>query len=434
MSSEDFSDAWPWSELVSLEEALRCPICGEFLLATRTLVGCGHSCAFEAFEAERETDPDASDHGTETCAREFRTNAREVCCTCLGRHFRYQLENGGRTNCAICREACDPSDGRNNKPLDEVVNQWSLARTKLLDVVKREATGRGSTVPTPSEDQAVRGARRREDGRNETDGDPVPRSHPTSRNDASTTAERPTDRTLGRHGNEAEVLVLEDEEAMDRTARTEEPVPDGMSRCPICGILVLEGLVSSHVDTCLTKAESRLPRRLAARAEKTSRLRSREGEPDSIEAPRKVPKLNLHMLKEKELKRHLQRYGLSLHGSRKELEARYKEFELRMNAYLSQGSKRTYESVSAEVDRLEKDRRRAIAREAFHASVASLERDREGVAFEQHVAEIRRRKRGILERDRPPRERSGSKAHAEGAEDARSVASRDARGDDLCQG
>lgn len=179
-----------------------------------------------------------------------------------------------------------------------------------------------------------------------------------------------------------------------------EEVPPGMSRCPVCGIWVLEGLVNSHVDTCLTRAEQRVPTRLASDPEKASKFLGRRDGPmcdaPASSAPKRVPKLNLHMLKEKELKRHLQRYGLSVQGTRKALESRYKEFELRTNAYASQGVHVDHVVVVKEVEKLERDRQRACASDAFHARWSCGERDRPHPgtdAFQRHVHAIRLRRR-----------------------------------------
>eukprot|EP00963_Diacronema_lutheri_P007134 scaffold626_cov337-Pavlova_lutheri.AAC.19 len=45
MDADDFADAWPWKELVSLEETLRCPICGEMMQSATVMPNCSHNCA-----------------------------------------------------------------------------------------------------------------------------------------------------------------------------------------------------------------------------------------------------------------------------------------------------------------------------------------------------------------------------------------------------
>eukprot|EP00894_Picocystis_sp_ML_P000136 jgi/Pico_ML_1/50653/g1822.t2 len=362
-------DAWPWKELVSLEETLRCPICGEMMQSATVMPNCSHN----------------------------------FCATCVARHFRYQLENGQRTTCAFCRVAVDPQDARSNKAMDAIAHHWKVGRLRLLDVLREHEGGRPG-VPSCSHDDATVAPRPTTHGKEDTARTIAARVHaPSSCQDAhhpevegigSDRTRRGTKRARGDAEGPTEVWVVDD---VDDGA---EEVPPGMSRCPVCGIWVVEGLVNSHVDTCLTRAEQRVPTRLASDPEKASKfLGRRDGPPcgaPASSAPKRVPKLNLHMLKEKELKRHLQRYGLSVQGTRKALESRYKEFELRTNAYASQGVHVDHVVVVKEVEKLERDRQRACASDAFHARWSCGERDRPHPgtdAFQRHVHAIRLRRR-----------------------------------------
>jgi len=347
---------------------------------------------------------------TRAFASERRTDA--VCGTCLARHFRYQLENGHRTTCAMCRVAVDPQDTRANKAMDVIVKQWKSGRRRLLDVLREHEDERLAGAQLhPAE---VRTTANTHNHRKD--------AAPSTTTTVAQEHARPIDCT---HSRESERRRNHDAAGPSKRVRVDveappdawvvnddvrvgdgEEVPPGMGRCPVCGIWVLEGLINSHVDTCLTRAEQRVPTRLASDPVKASKFLGRDRPthaPSHSIALKRVPKLNFHMLSDKGLKRHLQDHGLSLHGTRKELESRYKEFELRVNAYVSQGVRTDHDSVAKEVEKLERDRKRACANDAFHASWSGAERDRTRKvtdAFQRHVSAIRLRRASDSHPDR----------------------------------
>lgn len=339
-----------------------------------------------------------------TCVAASKRRMDAVCGTCLARHFRYQMENGHRTTCALCRVAVDPQDTRSNKAIDVIVQQWKSGRRRLLDVLrehedKRLAGAQLHPAEVPTTANTHKHAKDAAPVSSTTvaqeHAHPVDCTHSSElerrRNDGTAA---PSKRVRGEVDAPPDVCVVHDDV---RVADGEE-VPPGMGRCPVCGIWVLEGLINSHVDTCLTRAEQRVPTRLASDPVKASKFLGHD-RPTSVPshsiAPKRVPKLNFHMLSDKGLKRHLQHHGLSLHGTRKELESRYKEFELRVNAYVSQGVCTDHVSVAKEVEKLERDRKRACASDAFHATWSGVERDRSRTvsdAFQRHVSAIRHRR------------------------------------------
>lgn len=347
---------------------------------------------------------------THAIASERRTDA--VCGTCLARHFRYQLENGHRTTCALCRVAVDPQDTRSNKAMDVIVQQWKSGRRRLLDVLREHEDKRLAVVqPHPAEVRTTANTHKHANDAAPFSTTTVAQEH-THLVDCTHSKELERRRNHDTAGpskrNRVHIEAPPDVWVMNDDVRVDdgEEVPPGMGRCPVCGIWVLEGLINSHVDTCLTRAEQRVPTRLASDPVKASKFLGRDlptHAPSHSTALKRVPKLNFHMLSDKGLKRHLQHHGLSLHGTRKELESRYKEYELRVNAYLSQGVCMDHDSVAKEVEKLERDRKRACANDAFHANWSGVERDRSrkvSDAFQRHVSAIRLRRGSDSHSDR----------------------------------
>ena len=98
-------------------------------------------------------------------------------------------------------------------------------------------------------------------------------------------------------------------------------IPKGRAQCPICGMCVLEALISSHVDVCLQREASRSSSKgvgnsnggspfTFGRPSEVSKL------PNKLE-PKRLPKLVYHIIKDKELKKYVQRYALPTAGDRK---------------------------------------------------------------------------------------------------------------------
>jgi E3 ubiquitin-protein ligase RAD18 len=128
---------------------------------------------------------------------------------------------------------------------------------------------------------------------------------------------------------------------------------------PICGIGILEGLINSHIDTCLIRAsEGRVGEVSAEKAP-----RGRDGADQNM-APRacttaKLPKLVYHIMKDKALKKLLADAGLNATGTRAQMISRHKEFTLRVNASIDSGHEPNVANIARDVTKLERDRTRA---------------------------------------------------------------------------
>lgn len=177
----------------------------------------------------------------------------------------------------------------------------------------------------------------------------------------------------------AEVVDLLDEDGAGRLGGRQpaaETVTPGTSskkdrpgtvRCPICDVAILEGLINSHVDVCLTKVGGG-GFGGGGSAKAASNGRRGESSPSRADAPltnvpavmmAKLPKMVYHIMKDKPLKKLLADAGLSTSGRRDQLIARHKEFTLRVNATIDSGHHPNLAAIAREVGRLERDRDRA---------------------------------------------------------------------------
>lgn len=141
----------------------------------------------------------------------------------------------------------------------------------------------------------------------------------------------------------------------------------GTVRCPICDVGILEGLINSHVDVCLTKVGGS-GFGGGGNAKAASNGHRGGSSPSRAEAPltnvpavmmAKLPKMVYHIMKDKPLKKLLADAGLSTSGRRDQLIARHKEFTLRVNATIDSGHHPNLAAIAREVGRLERDRDRA---------------------------------------------------------------------------
>lgn len=164
-----------------------------------------------------------------------------------------------------------------------------------------------------------------------------------------------------RDASAADVVDLSEDinEAPTVTPGAGENQRPGTVNCPICGVGILEGLINSHIDTCLIRAsEGRVGE---VSAEKP--LRGRDAG-DQNQAPRpcttaKLPKLVYHIMKDKALKKLLTDAGLNVTGTRAQMITRHKEFTLRVNANIDSGHEPNMVNIAREVTKLERDRIRA---------------------------------------------------------------------------
>lgn len=88
--------------------------------------------------------------------------------------------------------------------------------------------------------------------------------------------------------------------------------------CPVCGLLIQQRHVNSHLDLCLNRTSNKQSQRSSTSSSGRS-------------LPR-LPKLCFNIMKEKQLKNKLREYHLPTHGSRQAMMSRLQEFTLQYNA------------------------------------------------------------------------------------------------------
>jgi len=136
-------------------------------------------------------------------------------------------------------------------------------------------------------------------------------------------------------------------------------------KCPICSSMILEGLMNSHIDVCLTKGQAGAS---AGGSGGNGNQNYAGGNPQpfasangpaSAAAIPKLPKLVYHIMKDKPLKKLLAEANLSTAGTRAQMIERHKEYTLRVNTSIECGVHPNLEQVARDVDKLERDKARA---------------------------------------------------------------------------
>ncbi|QDZ18021.1 RING/FYVE/PHD-type zinc finger protein [Chloropicon primus] len=335
---EDFADEWRKAKgfegVEVLEEALRCPICGDFMENPVAVEECGHS----------------------------------FCSLCIRRNLEVQRSESRSLEspkCPQCRGEASSSTLRMQHNLRTVVETFKALRPRLFRQLSccQPPPSAGKPDPPPSceeqrrEDQLQAGARRR----------------------ARAASPAGSGRAPG-----AEVW--------------EEKLPKGKTRCPICNILVSMKLAQTHVTYCLQKHEKGGGQSSGGGAIARSPPPFSPGGvgslPNKIQ-PRKLPKLVYHIIKDKELKKLLQKYKLPASGDRKTLVTRLKEFTHQYNAAVDSGKPVSMTQVASLV--LKEERKRASAESRRISLPSRVEPDAEKERFASMIQEVKRRR--LLEKD-----------------------------------
>ncbi|EDO39512.1 predicted protein, partial [Nematostella vectensis] len=112
-------------------------------------------------------------------------------------------------------------------------------------------------------------------------------------------------------------IIDSDDEDKTFEAITIKQEPE--SECPVCGELILQSKVNSHLDLCLT------------RNEKKEALRS-SNSPPTVQKRKPLPKLVYTLLSDKQLKQKLRECGLPTQGPREKLIKTHREYVTLYNA------------------------------------------------------------------------------------------------------
>ncbi|XP_015990345.1 E3 ubiquitin-protein ligase RAD18 isoform X4 [Rousettus aegyptiacus] len=110
--------------------------------------------------------------------------------------------------------------------------------------------------------------------------------------------------------------------------------------CPVCGVNIPENHINTHLDNCLS------------REEKKESLRS------SIHKRKPLPKTVYNLLSDRDLKKKLKQYGLSIQGNKQQLIKRHQEFVHMYNAQCDALHPKSAAEIVQEIENMEKTRMR----------------------------------------------------------------------------
>ncbi|EDK99429.1 E3 ubiquitin-protein ligase RAD18 isoform 2 [Mus musculus] len=308
---------WPpgLAVMKTIDDLLRCGICFEYFNIAVIIPQCSHN----------------------------------YCSLCIRKFLSY------KTQCPTCCVAVTEPDLRNNRLLDELVKSMNFARTHLLQFALESppispvsSTSKKVVVKVHNADAAqhpVKQANRlmdkfliRETGdcvfellgkENERKFSP--------QKELSTSAEIKETSLLGKP-----VLGLSDANG-PVTPSTSTMKLDTKVSCPVCGVSIPENHINKHLDSCLS------------REEKKESLRS------SAHKRKPLPKTVYNLLSDRDLKKKLKQYGLSVQGNKQQLIKRHQEFVHMYNAQCDALHPKSAAEIVQEIESMEKTRMRLEA-------------------------------------------------------------------------
>ncbi|RYP37055.1 hypothetical protein DL767_003118 [Monosporascus sp. MG133] len=276
---DDVADSTDWlstplSGLAAVEAALRCQVCKDFY-KTPMLTSCNHT----------------------------------FCSVCIRR----ALSNDGK--CPLCRASEQELKLRSNWSMEETVEAFVKTRRHILDFAKRPTPTSAADSPKRKLDHV--------DREDEVSGSQ--RSNKRLRSSARLSKSRGADATaeMARQGADVQDTYSDME--------SYEPVGDGLVACPVCLQRMKENQVFHHLDTsCPGEPQAKPPTRQSSRnSYKTFPSKMNPPPPNNLE---RLPAINYSMLKEPQLRKKLQEFGISTAGNRQMLEKRHKEWMTIWNA------------------------------------------------------------------------------------------------------
>lgn len=274
--------------LQGIESSLSCPICTEFLVAPVSL-NCGHT----------------------------------FCSRCIRSNFDFKLASNCSTICPQCRAPGSTADLKPNLLGRQVVTAYIKARKAIVAVVLANK----HSSDQPAEQNVSKGQVGAMKG-----GKEARPSKCTAVNVVDTSQSASTSGDVLDADSDYEPFVENSQPPNKRSKvdnrRISSLIPEGLVNCPICHMLINQGLVNSHIDNCLNKQA--LPE---AKPRVAGPGRVSKNQPKA-EVP---PKLCYSLLKDKELRKKLQDLGLPTDGKRQDLIVRYSGFRSYVQAHVDGG-------------------------------------------------------------------------------------------------
>ncbi|XP_006132873.2 E3 ubiquitin-protein ligase RAD18 isoform X1 [Pelodiscus sinensis] len=309
---------WPenLSLLKAVDDLLRCGICFDYFDIAMIIPQCSHN----------------------------------YCSLCIRKFLSY------KTQCPTCCVAVTEPDLKNNRILDELVKNFNSARQQLFDLVLDSPPvspstnyTKYSTVRSHASGFMVGSALKQ--NKQCIDNFLIKENTPTLKR-ASVSAEmeckgcnseQMTDNrcsSAGTHDVISEGVSATSPKGMRNPETPSTSVMKVVTKvdCPVCGVCIPEQYINRHLDSCLI------------RDEKKDSLRS------SGHKRKFLPKIVYNLLSDRDLKKKLKEYGLSIQGTRQQLIKRHQEFVHMHNAQCDSLNPKSVAEIVKELENNERTR------------------------------------------------------------------------------
>ncbi|CAO2606105.1 E3 ubiquitin-protein ligase RAD18, partial [Lemmus lemmus] len=268
--------------------------------------------------------------------------SHNYCSLCIRKFLSY------KTQCPTCCVAVTEPDLRNNRLLDELVKSMNFARTRLLQfalesppispvsstskkVVAKVHNAETTKHPVKQGSRLMDKFLIRETGGKENDRKYSPQK------EISTSAE------IKETSFEGKMVRGPSDANGPVTPSTSTMKLENKVSCPVCEVSVSENHINKHLDSCLS------------RGEKKESLRS------SAHKRKPLPKTVYNLLSDRELKKKLKQYGLSIQGNKQQLIKRHQEFVHMYNSQCDALHPKSAAEIVQEIENMEKTRMRLEA-------------------------------------------------------------------------
>ncbi|KAH0508708.1 E3 ubiquitin-protein ligase RAD18 [Microtus ochrogaster] len=245
-------------------------------------------------------------------------------------------------------KAVTEPDLRNNRLLDELVKSMNFARTRLLQfalesppispvsstskkVVAKVHNAEATKHPVKQGSRLMDKFLIRETGGKENDRKYSPQKEISTSTEAKETS------------LEGKTVLGPSDANGPVTPSTSTMKLENKVSCPVCEVSISENHINKHLDSCLS------------RGEKKESLRS------SAHKRKPLPKTVYNLLSDRDLKKKLKQYGLSIQGNKQQLIKRHQEFVHMYNSQCDALHPKSAAEIVQEIENMEKTRMRLEA-------------------------------------------------------------------------
>ncbi|XP_004461050.1 E3 ubiquitin-protein ligase RAD18 isoform X2 [Dasypus novemcinctus] len=305
---------WPpgLAVMKTIDDLLRCGICFEYFNIAMMIPQCSHN----------------------------------YCSLCIRKFLSY------KTQCPTCCVTVTEPDLKNNRVLDELVKGLHFARNHLLQLALESppispasSSSKNLVVnvhnPIAFRHSLKQGSRLMDNFLIREIGDSTSdllikenESKFSSQKEASTSAKTKEKPSLEKLTSDVNVSETPSTSTSKQITKVD---------CPVCGVNIPENHINKHLDNCLS------------REEKKESLRS------SVHKRKPLPKTVYNLLSDRDLKKKLKQYGLSVQGNKQQLIKRHQEFVHMYNAQCDALQPKSAAEIVKEIENMEKTRMRLEA-------------------------------------------------------------------------